>query len=156
MRKSLTAFLWLAIAAICANPASAAASLGGDLSSVTTDQVRVQGALMRIAPAGPYTVHEIRSASGVMIREFVSSVGSVFAVAWEGPYQPDLSQILGAYYARFQQQAERSQRSGKRRGSVLIEDADFVVQMSGHQRSFTGRAYLPRALPQGVSVQAIR
>ncbi len=146
----------IAVLATMGLPSSGRASLGGDEASIVSDQVRLQGAVMRVVPAGDYTVHEIQSAAGVTIREYASTSGRVFAVAWEGPYQPDLGQILGTYYARFQQQAERIERPRRSRGVLLIADADFVVQMSGHQRAFAGRAYLPGSLPRGVSAAAIR
>jgi hypothetical protein len=33
---------------------------------------------------------------------------------------------------------------------------DLVVQESGHMRAFTGRAYLPQAIPSGVSVEDLQ
>ncbi len=38
----------------------------------------------------------------------------------------------------------------------MVELPGLVVQSGGHMRSFAGRAYIPEALPQGVSVEAIR
>lgn len=73
----------------------ASASLGGDLSSVQTDQVRMRGAVMQVANRNAYTVHEMRAESGTIVREFVSQTGTVFAVAWQGPSIPDLRQVLG-------------------------------------------------------------
>jgi hypothetical protein len=156
MKTTSRQFALTAALAIAVMPARAWASLGGDASSIGADQARVKGALMRVVTGSGYTVHEMQSATGVTIREYVSGSGPVFAVTWQGSYLPDLSQILGAYYVRFQQQAERIQRSRKSRGTLLVEDPDFVVQMSGHQRAFGGRAYLPRSMPQGLNLQAIR
>ncbi len=152
-RRALTA---LGFIALIMRPDRALASLGGDTSSIGADQVRLQGAVLRVVPGSGFTLHEMQSAAGVTVREYVSSSGTVFAVAWQGPYQPDLSQILGSYYARFQQEAERQQQIRKRRGALVIEDADLVVQIAGHQRAFSGRAYLPRAVPQGLRLQIIR
>jgi hypothetical protein len=60
----------------------------------------MQGALLRIAQTGPYAMHEIRTAAGTNVRQFVSPSGTVFGVAWDGPWQPDLHQLLGAYFDR--------------------------------------------------------
>jgi hypothetical protein len=39
---------------------------------------------------------------------------------------------------------------------VLINEPGLTVQISGHPRSFTGRAYIPEMLPQGVPAEDIR
>ena len=136
-------------------PTTVFAALGGDAASVDADRVRIQGALMRIVRNDSYALHEIRSASGTMIREYVSSSGTVFAVVWQGPWLPDLRQVLGAHFDRYQT-AMRVRRERKARGLVVIDRSDLVVQMGGHPRSFFGRAYVPALLPQGVQVEAIR
>ena len=49
-------------------------------------------------------------------------------------------------------------RQGARRGrgSILIDQPGLVVQMSGHARAFTGRAYLPGLLPAGIQLESIK
>ena len=137
-------------------PLSASASLGGDANSVQADRVRMQGALVQVTNSGAYAMHEMRAASGTTVREFVSTSGAVFGVAWQGPAIPDLRQILGAYFVPFTQaaQAARAQRSGH--GPVVIATPDFVVEQSGHPRAFTGRAYIPQLVPAGVLTDSIR
>jgi hypothetical protein len=137
-------------------PATVLAALGGDAASVDADRVRIQGALTRIVRNDSYALHEIRSASGTMIREYVSTSGTVFAVVWQGPWLPDLRQVLGAHFDQYQTAMESARRERKGRGSILIDQPDLVVQMTGHPRSFFGRAYVPALVPQGVQVEAIR
>jgi len=132
------------------------AALGGDASSVDADRVRMKGSLMRIVRSDAYTVHEIRSESGTTVREFVSPDGRVFAVAWEGQWHPDMEQVLGAYFVRYQQGAQAALLQRRSRGLLQIRDGDLVVQMSGHQRAFTGRAYLANGIPRGVQADALR
>ena len=141
---------------ILALPTTAFAALGGDTASVDADRVRIQGALMRIVRNDSYALHEIRSASGTMIREYVSSSGTVFAVVWQGPWLPDLRQVLGPHFDQYQTAMRGARRERKARGFVVIDRPDLVVQMSGHPRSFFGRAYVPALLPQGVQIEAIR
>ena len=43
----------------------------------------MQRALVQIRPAGPFTVHEMRMATGVSVREFADGNGKVFGVAWQ-------------------------------------------------------------------------
>ena len=102
---------------ILALPASVSATLGRDASSVDADRVRMQGALLRIARDDAYTVHEMQSSSGTAVREYVSSTGTVFAVAWQGPWLPDLRQLLGPYFDDYQRalQAEPGKRRARDR-----------------------------------------
>src|SRR5579864_3239327 len=133
----------------------AGASLGGDMTSVRDDQMKMQGTL-RTTSIDSYNVHEIQTSGGVVVREYVSQSGSVFGVAWQGRSQPDLHQVLGAYYDQYVQavQAQRAQRHGH--GPLLIEKPGLVVQMAGHMGSLTGRAYIPQSLPVGMHREDIR
>jgi len=142
--------------AVIAWPALASASLGGSVSSIESDRLHVQGALVRIATNGPYTVHELQSASGTVIREYVSPAGMVFGVAWQGPWMPDLRQLLGSHFAQYASAVREAQRSRRGHGPIVIDAADLVVHVSGHPRAFAGSAYMPSLLPQGVDPQSVR
>jgi hypothetical protein len=128
------------------------AALGGDVASVQSDAVSMK-ASVRSTPMQAYMVHEIRG-SGTVVREYVSPAGKVFAVAWEGPFRPDLRQVLGTYFQQFQQAVESHSR--RVRGPVAIETPGLVVYSSGHMRAFVGKAYIPDMLPQGVAPEAIK
>ena len=136
-------------------PLSASAALGGDVSSVQSDRVKMRGALLRITATGSSTVHEIQASSGTVIREFISPAGKVFGVAWEGPWIPDLREMLGMYFEQYTTLANR-QRTRKGRGPISIQEPGLVVDMSGHARAFAGRAYVPQLLPQGVGAESVR
>jgi Protein of unknown function (DUF2844) len=142
--------------AILTAPSTAFAALGGTASSVDADRIHAQGALMRMVRVNEYEMHEIRSGTGTMIREYVNASGTVFAVAWEGPWMPDLQQVLGDHFAEFQA-AQRGARTARRaRGVLSINQPGLVVQMTGHMRALIGRAYVPGLLPSGVQLDAIR
>ena len=143
----------LFVLAIClATAAPAFAALGGDLSSVQADQARL-GASERIIPTQNYTVHEMQTARGTLIRQFVSPGGTVFAVSWQGS-APDLEQLLGRY---FDQYVEAAQAQTSRRGrGIHIDTGDFVFESGGHMRFVTGRAFLRSKLPSGVSSDQVR
>ena len=85
-------FLIAALAAACSLPGFAV--LGEDVSTVQADRVH-SNASMRITPGQNYTVHELRSATGVVVREYASASGKIFAVSWQGPTLPDLQQLSG-------------------------------------------------------------
>jgi hypothetical protein len=133
----------------------AGASLGGDMTSVRDDQMKLQGTL-RTTSNGPYNVHEIQASSGVVLREYVSLSGNVFGIAWQGRTHPDLHQVLGAYYDQYVQavQAQRAQRHGH--GPLLIQLPGLVVQIGGHMNSLIGRAYIPQGMPAGMHPEDIR
>jgi hypothetical protein len=141
---------------VLAFPLRASASLGGDASSVQVDQAQMQGAVMRVMTADTYTVQEMRAATGTMVREFVSSSGKVFAVAWQGPTIPNMRQVLGTYFDEYAQAALAAQKGRVRHGPVLIQQSDLVVEVSGHPRAFSGRAYVPQMMPLGVQADVVR
>jgi hypothetical protein len=134
---------------------SAFAALGGTAASVQADQVHMQGTL-GTTQSNAYSVQEIKAATGVTVREYVSTSGKVFAVAWQGPWPPSMRQILGTYFDQYLQAVKAQQSLHGGRKPLRIEQPHFVVEAGGHMRSFAGRAYIPDMLPQGVSAEAIR
>lgn len=141
--------------AMFALPLPLLASLGGDVTSVETDRAKMQGTL-RTTSADSYTMHEIQTSTGVVVKEYVSPTGKVFAVTWRGPFHPDLRQLLGPYFDQYTQavQDQRAQRRG--RGPVLIQQPGLVVQITGHVRSFWGKAYVPQLLPATVHAEDLQ
>jgi Protein of unknown function (DUF2844) len=131
------------------------AGLGGDVSTVQADQVHMQGNL-RITPSSAFTVHEIELPSGVVVREYASPSGKIFAVAWHGPWMPDMQQLLGDYFQRYVDAAQAQVNEGPERRPLHVAQPGFVLEQYGHMRSFTGRAYVPELIPPGVLPEAIR
>jgi Protein of unknown function (DUF2844) len=155
--RKLSAWSLSLILAMVAVPLPAFAALGGDVTSVETDRVHMRAALVRITGAGAYSVHEIQLPyGGTLVREYVSTTGTVFAVAWQGRWQPDVRQVLGTYFDHYVQSAKAARVHRKGHGPLLIKEEGLVVQQSGHPRAFAGSAYDPRLLPQGFNAQAIR
>jgi hypothetical protein len=149
LRKLALLVALSAFASVAALPASAA--LGGDATTVDADAAQLQGR-MKIARVARYAVHEIESPHGAVVREYVSPSGKVFGVAWSGPTKPDLRQVLGPYFDTYVDAV----RKRAARGPVQVSVPGLVVQSSGHMRAFTGSAYIPEALPQGVVTEEIR
>jgi hypothetical protein len=103
-----------------------------------------------IAPTN-YSVTETTFASGTVVREYLATDGTVFGVAWRGPYKPDLETLLGSYFPQYVSgaQAQRAQRGVH--GQLAIDGTTLVVRSGGHLGAFAGQAWLPAALPAGVS-----
>lgn len=148
-------FLAACFACLIATALMAHAALGGDIASVQADQVHMQGSV-RMSSASSYTVQEIQGSGGIVVREYVSRAGKVFGVAWQGPWPPDLRQLLGNYFDQYEQAvtAQRATRVG--RGPLLINQPGLVVEMRGHPRSFFGHAYVPGMLPTGIHAEDIQ
>jgi hypothetical protein len=129
------------------------ATLGGDLSSVQQDRAHLK-ASVSVSPLTGYSVHELKADTGTAIREYASADGRVFGVAWEGPWRPDLRQLLGEYFADYQQ-AGKNKRTGVN-GPLVSSTPRLVIEMSGRPRAFYGRAYIPDLVPSGVEPNGIR
>ncbi|HUK23460.1 MAG TPA: DUF2844 domain-containing protein [Terriglobales bacterium] len=130
----------------------ARAALGGDVSSVQADRASMKGAVHATAAQG-YTVHEITGSTGVVVREYASSSGKVFAVGWQGLHPPDMQQILGSYFAQYEQAVAQAHANRFGRHPLMIRTPGLVVEMGGHMRDFVGKAYVPGMLPQGVRAE---
>jgi Protein of unknown function (DUF2844) len=129
------------------------AGLGGDLNSVMTDQMHFQGGVKTTETAS-FTVHEIHPQTGIVIREYVSPAGKVFAISWHGPWMPDMHQLLGSFFQQYSDGVKAQASPGRR--LIRIAQPDFVFQHGGHMRSYVGRAYLPQLLPAGVTAEDIQ
>ncbi|SMG38465.1 DUF2844 domain-containing protein [Paraburkholderia susongensis] len=99
-----------------------------------------------------YTVRETTLGNGTVVREYLAANGSVFGIAWHGPQMPDLNDLLGSYFSQYVAgvKAVRATR-GNARGPVSVDQSGLVVRSGGHMGAFSGVAWLPSALPAGVS-----
>lgn len=179
LNRPLRAGLWaaLAIGAVSIACSSASAALGGapmstpsDATAVSTTAPTVHAASSATAtgmaspaasptasPAsgtaasGRYSVRTTQLSSGTSVREYIGADGNVFGIAWSGPRVPDLPTLLGTYFPQYASgvQALRAARHG--RGPVSLKQSDLVVHSGGHMGSFFGQAWLPRALPAGIT-----
>ncbi len=140
-------------------PFRAAAALGGDVNSVVADQQQMKAKRAVHANDAKYTVHEITTTYGTVVREYVSPEGKVFGVAWRGPFLPNLQQLLGDSYQTFSQAAQNANSGQVRRSRnapLSVEQPDLVVHSGGHARAFAGQAYIPGMIPSGVDATDIR
>ena len=137
--------------------ATAQASLGGDTASIEIDRISMKAdhaARQSLASTGSYTMHEITLPYGTVVRQYVSSNGVVFAVAWNGPFLPDFRQLLGLHFDTMVAGQAKQPNAGHRFFSQ--HEGDLVIESGGHQRSFAGRAYLQSGIPASVTEQEIK
>ena len=151
--KTDLAVVALTVAGLAA-ASHALAALGGDVSSIDADRISLKGALTDFSTVKGYAVHEITTASGVHVREYLASDGKVFAVSWQGPFIPDLKQMLGPYYARYARATSAPRAGGKRH--LKIKQPGLVVESNGRMRAFYGKAWDPALLPANFTAADIR
>jgi uncharacterized protein DUF2844 len=135
-------------------PLRAHAALGGTSASVQDDVASMKASL-QVREANGYAVHEIQATTGTSIREYVSPAGTVFGVAWQGPFIPDLHQLLGAYFDQYSAavKAQKSTYIGRR--PLNIESPGLVIQTNGHMRGYAGRVYVPTLVPAGTKLEEL-
>ena len=78
------------LAACCVTPANAA--LGDTLATVGADFQQLEAGA-RGAARTDFSVHELRTPAGTVIREYVGASGVVFAVSWQGPAKPSMPRL---------------------------------------------------------------
>nr|WP_229758195.1 DUF2844 domain-containing protein [Paraburkholderia caffeinilytica] len=139
------------LVATCALPFPAQATLGGRVSSVGSDQVRMHATAHSVTSQLAYTVHLITLPSGTVLREYVAASGIVFGVAWEGPTLPNLKATLGEAFDQYV-----AAIATRRATPLAVSNDTLVVFSAGHLRAFAGYAYLPQAMPAGVDASVIQ
>ncbi len=130
------------------------ATLGQPEGSIESDRKALSGMHRMSTSQNGYTIQEI-DCGGTAVREYLSSSGVVFAVAWNGLRHPDLTTLLGSYASAYEEALQNTARKpGVRR--LAIETDGLVVQKWGHVGSLAGRAYAPDLIPSGVTIDEIK
>jgi hypothetical protein len=130
------------------------AALGGGADSVAADRKALKGVQRSAVTGDRYSVQEL-SYDSTTVREYLSPAGVVFAIAWDGFLHPDLSQLLGSYASEYDSARQRTPRHhGRKRARIAT--GNVVVEKWGHMRALRGRAYLPSAIPSGVTIDEIK
>ena len=142
------------LAAVLGPARRAQAALGEAAESVASDRKALSAGKGRVTARAGYTVQEILSGP-TTIREYLSPDNVVFAVAWNGPSNPDLTRLLGSYAGEYHQDLQKAQRERGRRHQRVWTDR-LVVEKGGHMRNLQGRAFLPQLIPPGVGIDEIR
>lgn len=157
---AVLAGLALALAAAVFGTPSAFAELGGAPTlgpglRVAKESRKASDQATGSATAGTATswsMREVTLPDGLIQREYLTTDGTVFAVAWRGSHRPELSVLLGTRYAtQMSRNARELRRQGRGSHAMTSQmDETFAVRASAHQRSSTGVAWLPRMLPPGL------
>jgi len=131
------------------------AVLGQAKASVKKDRAAIGGQVQSKLAQG-YSVETI-TVAGMSIKEYVSSDGTVFAVAWRGIGAPNLRLLFGAYFDEYLDALTALQNTKPRsRRPLMLKTANLVVERSGHARNMWGRAFIPSRLPAMISPKDIQ
>lgn len=150
-RRAVRLGIWPLAALAFAGPARA--TLGEPETSVaSTPGVKIARVALNAVRPG-LLAHQFTDRRGVAVRQYAEQGGTVFAVTWQGPFKPDLRQLLGPHFDTYVQGAAGG---APNRGRVVVATPDVVIQSFGHMRSFTGRAWLPGALPAGLQPEQLQ
>lgn len=139
---------FLVMAALACSATAACAGLGASAVPLPGGST-----VAMVSPAGAtYQVTSSQLESGTTVRQYADAGGVVFAVAWSGPFLPDLRELLGSHFADLRQ-VELGE--GNRSSAVSISRPDFMLVSAGHMGAFQGRAWLPAQLPAGFDPRMI-
>lgn len=130
------------------------ATLGESPDSISSDEEFLSAVKRSTTVLNGFTVHEIDSGVTV-VREYVSTSGVVFGIAWNGLIHPNLTQLLGSYAGEYQDALRQTPRiKGSRH--LQVKTSGVVVEKWGHMRNLQGRVYVPSLIPPGVRVDEIK
>lgn len=136
-------------------PSPAFAGLGDSADSIRVDQVSMKARFTTIS-ARSYTVYELTSPLGTVVREYVSAGGSIFAVSWRGAFVPDMHQLLAKRFEMYSLELKKQNTQALGHSVLRISVPGLVVENFGHMRAYAGRAYDRSLLPLGLSIDEIR
>ena len=153
MRRAFTLMLFLSLL----QGALAYAALGSSPSDLGGTPVRSAHSLAAANGnsngAAVYTVSQSTLDSGTIVREYADANNIVFAVSWSGPTLPDLRTLLGDKFDVMTSNAAKRTKAGH--SQLAVNQSDFVIVSNGHMRAFTGKAWIPSAVPSGFDTNTI-
>ncbi len=141
------------IGLVCTTPVWA--TLGESAASIQADASHLGSSIAAMPATSPslFTVQRMTLPNSARVDEFVSASGTVFAVNWRGPRPPDLSQLLGSYFAEYQTAATQPH---VRSSHVVINTSHITYRAGGHMRDYWGGARIPALIPAGVTEGDLR
>jgi hypothetical protein len=146
MTKSTGKFICILLLSL---PIFAKAELGGNLTGITQEQ-KTFGSSLTSSPQSNYTIYIQSISPDLVIKEYVSSSGNIFGVAWKGSTLPNFQILLGNYYSNYLSAQQQNPRS------VFLQDNNLVIESSGVMGGYIGRAFLPKQVPTGLAPTAIQ
>ena len=135
---------FLTAATLLLLPCISHAELGGNAASILSEQKEFNSQLSNSQQSG-VVVYTQTLPSGIVIQEYLSGSGTVFAVTWSGPALPNLQTLLGGYFKDYLAAIKEARRS------IYLNNENVIIQSSGMMGAFQGFAFLPKLAPSGFT-----
>ena len=145
MKLRRNALYFLALATLLL-PCVSHAELGGNTASILSEQKEFSSQLSNSQQSG-ITVYTQTLPSGIIIQEYLSNDGTIFAVTWTGAALPNLQALLGNYFKDYLAAIKQS------RGVISSNSDSLVIQSAGMMGAFQGFALLPKQAPTNFTVK---
>jgi hypothetical protein len=142
----------VAVAGLALSP-TAQAGLGEGVDSVARDHASLRAHASSVVPMQAYDLHEMTTADGGRVREYVTRDGTVFAVTFSGRTMPDLHTVLGSRYAEYAAATSARRTNHK---VFAMSAPGLVMEVVKLPRGITGSAHVPSLLPSGVTARDLR
>lgn len=134
------------LAALLCVSAEVRAELGGTMPSEANPTAAAPQSLLN----GALRLRTLTDAGNTTLNEYATNTGQIIAYTWQGPTMPDLCALLGKYADSYRTGATASAPDGNLHVSWVVRP-DVIVESGGPMRGYAGRAWLPAALPPGVT-----
>ncbi len=137
-------------------PPLASAALGGSDQHLALEGALQPSASSRVLAAQIPTgvrAQTLITPQGVTVTQW-SAQGTVFALSWQGPMIPDLSVILGSSFPSYSAALRARPRQGLN-APLRLQSAGLVAHTIGHMGAYSGWAYLPALVPQGLNLTTL-
>lgn len=149
-------FFLMILAGALMLPHLASAALGGSdqrLSLEGTLQSSNSPHLLQAQTPSGVRTQTLITPQGVTVTQW-SAQGIVFALRWQGSNMPDLSAILGSSFSSYRAALQARSRQGLN-APLHLQTAALVAHTHGHMGAYSGSAYLPALVPQGLSLTTL-
>ncbi|RDJ98343.1 DUF2844 domain-containing protein [Paraburkholderia lacunae] len=103
---------------------------------------------------GALRMRTLTDMGNTTVTEYASSTGQIVAYTWQGPTMPDLRSLLAKYADSYR--AGAALTAGGNLHTSRVVRPDVIVESGGPMRGYVGRAWLPAALPAGVTPDDFR
>lgn len=140
----------------CAVPASSHAQLGSTVLGATSSQGDSSAVVIHRAGNDALQWQESTDANQIRVRQYLSAAGQVYAVSWDGPAMANVAALLGTWFGAYQTSALAALPNAQSLHASHVERSDLVVETAVRLRDFSGRAWLPSAIPVGVTTADIQ
>ncbi|SMG12360.1 DUF2844 domain-containing protein [Paraburkholderia susongensis] len=137
---------------VCCASAGARAELGGAMPNEASSGPSAPRTILN----GALRVRTLTDAGNTTINEYATSTGQIVAYTWQGPTMPDLHALLGQYAGSYQTGAAAAGSASGNLHASRIARPDVIVESGGPMRGYVGRAWLPAALPAGVTANDLQ